>query len=237
MHNFSNIPYDIFEIIMLQNKYLPDVIKMSCVNKTFQKYSDIFLKYNNESLDFYSINSNKIYNKNESKIKDLQIFKKKINLIISINPKYIINKQNEYASIPFDKKFIMTDIKIENLQLFKNIPYLDLWGCKYLYNLSKLENIKILILGHCKTLKIFPILKSLEKLSISSCFDLKCLTNLQYSSNLNSLKLEYCNISDISILKKNKNLNDLYLNTCINLKSIGILTQINKITIIFCPKI
>ena len=110
MHNFSDIPYDIFEIIMLQNKYLPDVIKMSCVNKTFQKYSDKFLKYNNNTLDLYSINSNKIYNKNESKIKDLQIFKKNLNLRIAINPKYTIIKKNVYASTPFDNKCIMGDI-------------------------------------------------------------------------------------------------------------------------------
>ena len=38
------INYDVFELIMLQSKYLPDVIKMSVNNKKFNNYSNKFLK-------------------------------------------------------------------------------------------------------------------------------------------------------------------------------------------------
>ena len=78
------INYDVFELIMLQSKYLPDVIKMSVINKKFNNYSNKFLKYNYNKLELYTIQREKIYNKDESKIIDLNILKNKLNSIFLI---------------------------------------------------------------------------------------------------------------------------------------------------------
>jgi len=237
-----DINYDIFELIMLQNKYLPDIIKMSSINKKFNNYSNKFLKYNYNKLQLYTIPLEKIYNKDESKIKELNILKKKINLRVNINPKYKIynRKKTKYALSSFDNNLIMEDLQIINLNLLKNIQYIDLWGCKFLYNLSRLENVKILIIAHCENLKKIPKFTHLEDLSISFCINLECIENLKYSNNLKSFKLEHCFLEDISVLKNNKKIINLYLYSCFNILNIDIidiLEDLKKISLINCPKI
>lgn len=237
------INYDVFELIMLQSKYLPDVIKMSVINKKFNNYSNKFLKYNYNKLELYTIKHEKIYNKDESKIIDLNILKNKLNLRVSINPNYKLFERSykKYGISPFDNKYILEEYKIDNLNLLKNIPYIDLWGCKFLYNLSQLENVRTLVIAHCENFRKLPRFNNLEDLSISFSLDLGCIENLKYSNNLKSFKLEHCFLKDISVLKNNKKLRNLYLYSCFNIENIDtiidMLVHLKKVSLINCPKI
>ena len=187
------------------------------------------ISINNANLsDKESKNINKkciIENKNSMVCSD-NIFKTALEIKLILNQIFQFLKRDDIKSLSLCnrkmyKLYCEQIIKIKinrinaNINIVKildNYPYinnLDLSECSDLTSISFLEknnNIKELRLNSCKNIKDFSIISKLKKLE--------------------SLDVDYTNISDISFLEKNNNIKELRLNSCKNINDFSSISKL-----------
>lgn len=207
--------------------------KLRYINKMF---NNILNRYKHKEIVNINIEKTKIINKNRNIKFNLNIYYAKLNNIIKKKDLINLYKLSIYTN------------SINNINFIKNIKELRLYSCNKITRIPVLNKLKKAHVSYCNNLEYIEELRNCEKVILSSCvslMDIRSLKNvydlsLKFSYNITNFytldNVRILNVSSTNIeeyeLKYFKNVINLNISDCKNIRSISNLKKLDIKTLI-----